>query len=231
MSYLFISSTIIIIDNDCGVFVVIGIFCEATNRVVDYDQQDMDYIREKITISIMRKQIDLEVTMDRDKYQYQLADGMNSDDESINSVVALMITRDSQLCSSGKYKLPSFFFRTYLMDNLVHLGFENDFELSYSTKTNNTRDWFNDLFGHDKAFVPIHIVNSRFILAVIFIQDRRIVFYDMLQSNDAANRYEAILLCYLKKEYYRKHGEILPNDWLVHVRRTELSPSYTNDGT
>ena len=109
MSCLFISSTIIIIGNDCGVFVVIRIFCEATNRVVDYDQQDMDYIREKITISIMRQQIDLKVTMDRDTYQYQLADGRKPDDESINSVVALMITRDSQLCSSGKNKLSSFF--------------------------------------------------------------------------------------------------------------------------
>ena len=41
----------------------------------------------------------------------------------------------------------------------------------------------NDIFGHDKAFVPIHIVNSRFILAVILIPDRRIVFYDMLHQS------------------------------------------------
>ena len=63
----------------------------------------------KITISIMKKQIDLDVTMDRDKYQNQLADGRKPDDESINSVVALISNRDSQLCSSGKNKQSSFF--------------------------------------------------------------------------------------------------------------------------
>ena len=202
MSCLFIPSTIIILVADCG-----------------------------ITMLVMKKQIDLEVTMDRDLYQNQLADGRKPDDESINSVVALMSNRDSQLCSSGKYKLPSFFFRTYLMDNLVHLGFENDFELSYSTKTNNTRDWCNDLFGHDKAFVPIHIVNSRFILAVILVPDRRIVFYDMFPSVVTANRYRTILLCYLKKEHFRKYGKTLHNDCSVHARQPELSPLYTNDGT
>ena len=99
MARLFISSKIILIAWDYGVFVVIGIFREATNRVVYYDQQDMNYIQEKITISIMRQQIDLEVTMNLDKYLYQLDDGRKLDDESTNSVVALMIARESQLCT------------------------------------------------------------------------------------------------------------------------------------
>ena len=172
MKRLFISSTTILIAWDCGVFVIIGIFREATNRDVYYNQQDMNYIREKITVSIMRKKIDLEVTMNLDKYQYQLDDGRKPDDESINSVVALMIPRDSRLCTSQRNKLPSFFFRTYMMDNLVHLGFENDSGLTYSKKTNNAGDWCNDVFGQDKLFVPIHIVNSRFILAVIYIQEK-----------------------------------------------------------
>ena len=70
--------------------------------------------------------------MDRDKYKNQLADGRKPDDESINSVVVLISTRDSQLCNSGKNKLS--FFRTYFMDNLVYLGFENDSGSSYSQK-------------------------------------------------------------------------------------------------
>ena len=201
MSCLFIPSTIIILVADCG-----------------------------ITMLVMKKQIDLEVTMDRDLYQNQLADGRKPDDESINSVVALMSNRDSQLCSSGKNKLSSFF-RTFFMDNLVYLGFENDSGPSYSKKTKNARDWCNDSFSHNKAFVPIHIVNSRFILAVILIQDRGIVFYDMLQSDVTANRYRTILLCYLKKEYSKKYGKTLHNDWSVHARQPELSPSYTNDDT
>ena len=65
-----------------------------------------------------------------------------------------------------------------MMDNLVHLGFENDSGLSYSRGTNNAHDWCNDVFGYDKLFVPIHNVNSWFILGVIYIQDKRIVIYD-----------------------------------------------------
>ena len=108
MSCLFIPSTIIILADDCGVFTIKRIFCEATNRKVDYDQQHMEYLREKIIISIMRNQIDLEVIMDIDKYLEQLADGRTPDDESINSVIALIRTRDSQLCSRSKNTL-SFF--------------------------------------------------------------------------------------------------------------------------
>ena len=210
---MFISSAIIIIDNDCGVFVVLGIHRAATNRGVNYNQQDMDYVQEKITVSIMKQQIDLEMTMDTDKFLDQLVDGRKSDDEGINSVITLTIPCDSRLCSLKKTQLLSFFCRTYFMDNLVKKGFENNHELIYTKYTDNVRHWSQgkDLFSHDKVFVPIHIVDSRFILAVIFIQDKLIDIYDMVQSDDAAIRYQAILLRYLKKEYHHKHGTTLPD--------------------
>ena len=87
------------------------------------------------------------------------------------------------------------------MDNLVKKGFESDHELIYTKYTNNVRHWSQgkNLFCLDKIFVSIHIVNSWFILSVIFIQDKRIDIYDMVQSDDAAIRYQAILLRYLKK--------------------------------
>ena len=142
----------------------------------------------------MKQRIDLEVRMKSDKYEYQLADGRQPDDECINSVVALMVPRDSRQCASQKNKLPLFFFRTYFMDNLVHLGFENDSRLTYSTATNNAADWCEDVFGHNKLFVPIHIVNSWFILAVICILEKRIVFHDREPSSDTTNNYKTILI-------------------------------------
>ena len=231
MKRLFISSTTILIAWDCGVFVIIGIFREATNRDVYYNQQDMNYIREKITVSIMRQQIDLEVTMKLDKYQYQLADGRKPDDESINSVVALMIPRDSRLCTSQKNKLPSFFFRTYMMDNLVQLGFEDDSGLTYSRKTKHVHDWCNDVFGQDKLFMPIHIVNSRFILAVIYIQEKRILFYDRELSTDIVFKYKTILINYLRKEYWMKTTLELPLEWTLDNSRPDQAITYDNDGT
>ena len=101
--------------------------------------------------------------MDTDKYLDQLADGKNPDDESINSVIASIRTRDSQLFSRSKNKL-LYYFRSYFMDNLVYLGFENDSGSSYSTKIKNAHDWCTDLFSNNKAFVPIHIVNGRLFL-------------------------------------------------------------------
>ena len=149
-------------------------FCEATNQEVDYDQQHMKYLQEKIIISIMRNQLDLEVTMDSNKFMEQLADGRTPDDESINSFVVLIRTRDSQSCSQSKIKRLHFY-RTLFMDNLVHLGFPTKSRSSYTKKTRNAHEWCEELFRHNKAFVPIHIVNSRFILAVIF--DSRKMYY------------------------------------------------------
>ena len=86
--------------------------------------------------------------------------------------------------------------------------------------TDNVRLWSQDkdLFIYDKVSVPIQIGNSRFILVVIFIQEKRIQIYDRVQSDDAA-KFRAILFCYIKKEYlllYEKYiiplMRILPLD-------------------
>ena len=231
MSCLLIPSAIIILVDDCGVFMIKQIFCLATNRTVDYNQQHMEYLREKIIVSIMRHQIDLEVTMDIDKCQEQLADGRTPDDESINSVIALIRTRDSQLCSPSKSKR-SYFFRTYFSDYLVHLGFETISRSSYTRDTKNAHKWCTDLFHHAKAFVPIHIVNSRFILAVILILEKRIVFYDIDHCHVTANKYRTVLLCYLNKESIDKYGKRLDKDWSVYAsQKEERTATYAEDGT
>ena len=64
--------------------------------------------------------------------------------------------------------------RTYFIDNLVIKGFESDIVLIYCT--DNVQFWSQDkdLFIYNKIFVPIHIVNSCFILAVIFIQKQNV---------------------------------------------------------
>ena len=117
------------------------------------------------------------------------------------------------------------------MDNLVHLGFENDSGLTYSQKTNNAGDWCNDVFGQDKLFVPIHIVNSWFILAVIYIQEKRILFYDRELSNDTIYKYKTILINYLRKEYHLKNGSELPLEWTQNDSQPDQAPTYNNDGT
>ena len=230
MSCLLIPATIIIIATDCCVFMIKRIFCEATNQDVDYDQQHMEYLREKNIISILRNQLDLEVTMDSNKFMEQLADGRTPDDESINSFVVLIRTRDSQLCNQNKIKR-SHFYRTFFVDNLVHLGFPTKSRSSYLKQTTNAHKWNKKLFSHDKAFVPIHIVNSRFILAVILIPEKRIVIYDMFHCKKSAKKYRTILLCYLNKEFLHKYSRTLHDDWSVHATQQEQTTStYAMDG-
>ena len=178
----------------------------------------------------MRNQLDLEVTMDSNKFKEQLADGRTPDDESINSFVVLIRTRDSQLCNQNKIKR-SHFYRTLFMDNLVHLGFPTKSRSSYTKKTRNAHEWCEELFRHNKAFVPIHIVNSRFILAVILIPEKRIVIYDMFHCKTTAKKYRTILLCYLNKEFVQKHSRNLHKDWSVHATQQEQTTStYAMDG-
>ena len=66
---------------------------------------------------------------------------------------------------------------------------------------------------------------------MILIQERRIVFYDMLHSKVTANNYRTILLCYLNKESINKYGNRLHNDWSLHSRQQQPTPTYTNNGT
>ena len=87
---------------------------------------------------MMRNLRELE-TLDSNKYEDQLADGRTPDDESINSFVVLIRTRDSQLCNQSKIKR-SHFYRTLFMDNLVHLGFPTKSRSSYSKQTKNTHE-------------------------------------------------------------------------------------------
>ena len=123
------------------------------------------------------------------------------------------------------------------MDNLVHLGFENNSRVTYSkatynTKaTNNARLWCKNVFGHEKLFVPIHIVDKRFILAVICILEKRIVFYDKEPSSDTTNYYKTILINYLRKEYHLITGSALPLEWTQNDSQLDQAPTYNNGGT
>ena len=92
----------------------------------------------------MKRKINLEVTMDRVKVFHQLVPGTKSDDEiipddeSINTIFALMILRESQLPTIEH--MP-FFFRTYFVVNLLENKFVSDRHLNYKV---NMQYWSQD---------------------------------------------------------------------------------------
>ena len=109
-------------------------------------------------------------------------------------------------------------------------GFKSDTGFTYCE---NVRFWSQnkDLFEYNKVFALIHIVNRRFILAVIFICEKRIQIFEKVQS-DTGEKYLIILFRYIKAEYYLKDGNTLPNiaNWNLNPTRP-LLPSYTDNGT
>lgn len=67
-----------------------------------------------------------------------------------------------------------------------------------------------DIFELDKLFFPINIKNNHWACAVIFIQEKRIQFYDSIGGD--GTYYMRALLDYVKDEWRRKtQGQDLPN--------------------
>ena len=79
----------------------------------------MDHFWGKMTVSIMKKRLPLELKIDPEKVKDQLKARVEPDDEVSNFTIALMTQRDPRLCGTDKTRFLSFFFRTYFMDNLV----------------------------------------------------------------------------------------------------------------
>ena len=94
----------------------------------------MDHFQGKMTVSIMKKRIHLELKMDQEKVEDQLKIGVGPDNEVINFIFALVAKRDSQLCETDGSWRPSCFLETYFMANLLKIGFEFDSGYRYDKK-------------------------------------------------------------------------------------------------
>ena len=141
-----------------------------------------------------------------------------------------MSKRDSKLRETDLSRRPSFFFRTYFMDNFLANGFDNDIRYKY---VENVWYWSQeqDLFCHKNIFVPIHIVDTYCILEVISIFEKRIQIYDKVNS-DKGHKYLAILFRYIKEEHQFRYGSTLPNQekW-IFVHNQPLLLLHTENGT
>ena len=83
----------------------------------------------------------------------------------------------------------------------------------------NVRRWSKkfDVFSKDKIFVPVNISNSHWCLAVIFIQKKKIEYYDSM--NGAGRRTLDALLRYLGDEMKDKKKTDFDSDgWELNSR-------------
>jgi sentrin-specific protease 1 len=127
------------------------------------------------------------------------------DDRVIDYFFKLLALRDMELAIGNARKKRCHFFSCYFMTKLLESG-------HYSF--NNVCRWSNNVLGEDifalgKIFIPINVNRSHWTCAVIFVEEKRIQYYDSMGGNGGF--YTKALLQYLKDEWAAQKGGGLPD--------------------
>ena len=125
-------------------------------------------------------------------------------DEVINFFLRnCLAKRDEAICAQDCSRRHSHFFNTFFMTNLLHRG-----EYNYE----NVKSWGSKVHGGDifelKYIVcPINIGNMHWTCAIVFMEEKRIQYYD--SCGETQIKWLHVLLLYLKDEYRGKNGREL----------------------
>ena len=131
-----------------------------------------------------------------------------------------LTTRDDFFCKQDSNRKRNYFYNSYFMQNLLD---------EYNDIDPNCRGIYNyakvstwgrkcpggDIFKLKHIFVPINIEHVHWALAVIYMEEKKICWYDSLHNTDEV-RLKA-LLQYLKDEHRNIHKEELEdkNEWTL----------------
>lgn len=146
----------------------------------------------------------------------RLKPGQWLNDEVIHFFFLLLAQRDAK--SSPKKRCH--FFKSFFINKLL------DEDVSNTYQYRNVSDWSkhapgSNLFDLDKIFFPVNIKKVHWALIVVFINEKRIQFYDSLKEVFCLDA----ILNYLNDEWKRLHeGEELPNlkDWKIVTSTTGI---------
>ena len=156
-------------------------------------------------------------------------------DEIINFYLKhCLAKRDEQLCAKQSGRKRSHFFNSFFLQNLFD---EKSNDVSKRGKYNydNARRWSSNVPGNDvfqlKYIVcPYNLDNYHWAAAVIFMEDKRIQWYDSkmgLTKSTEKNKLNG-LMQYLKDEYRGKGcGELDDSEWNL-VPCTKITPQQRN---
>ena len=131
-------------------------------------------------------------------------------DEVINFFLKnCLARRDEMLCARETGRRRSHFFGSFFVQTMFDEK-NNDPRLRGRYNYKNVRRWSKkvpgkDIFKLKYIFCPINLDNSHWTLAVIFMEDKRIQYYDSMGGTDTA-KLEG-LLEYVKDEYRVKNGK------------------------
>ena len=145
-------------------------------------------------------------------------------DEVINHFLKnCLVRRDEKLCAKKLGRRWSHFFNSFFMQMMFNEK-NNSPQLRGRYNYKNVRRWSNkvpgkDIFNLKYIFCPINLDDMHWTLAVIFMEAKRIQYYDLFGCTAWA-KLEG-LLNYFKDAYRAKHGkEMDATEWkLVSCRR------------
>jgi sentrin-specific protease 1 len=129
-------------------------------------------------------------------------------DEVIHYFFLVLAKRDEALSAAYPQRKRSHFFMSFFFTKLFDEGCTNKYTYS------NVKRWSKkvpgkDIFGLDKVFFPCNINMMHWTCVVIFMQEKRIQFYDSMGGD--GYHYTEGLLKYLKDEWASKKGGELPD--------------------
>ncbi|KAG6971224.1 hypothetical protein JG687_00002180 [Phytophthora cactorum] len=139
-------------------------------------------------------------------------------DEVINFYFQMMSDRDEALVKAGVLPKRSHFFNSFFYTKVSENGYNFI----------NVRRWTRkiDLFAMDKIFMPVNVGNMHWCMAVIFMTEKRIQYYDSMHGSGAACL--KVLLGYLHDESEHKKKQKFNEEGWRLVTTTPDTPQQNN---
>ena len=122
------------------------------------------------------------------------------DDDIINSYIVCLQRRDMDMCDGDSERKPSYFFNTHFYSKLTNPEFTYNDIKKWGEKCNGS-----NIFDLKYLVVPINIGNRHWTCAIVFMEKRKIVYYDSLPTGDQDELMKPILE-YLSYECQDKLG-------------------------
>ncbi|KAJ1440558.1 hypothetical protein B484DRAFT_322974, partial [Ochromonadaceae sp. CCMP2298] len=123
-------------------------------------------------------------------------------DETINFLFCCLAHRDTSQCRKYTHRRPSHYFNSFFMVHLLNITDPvKDRRWSYTYYA--VRRWSLKftLFEQDKVYIPINIGDYHWALAVVFVQEQRIHYYDSITTPGRGKVYLRAILQWVADTY------------------------------
>jgi len=178
-----------------------------------------EIMKSKFNVDLLKKNIcTLDTRWNNVAQEYR---GSWLDDEVINFYAKMLKERDDALSVAGRRK--SHFFNSNFMIKLRDSGKPSTYDYG------NVKRWASkvDLLEMDRIYCPINIDNGHWTLLVIFVQEKKIRYYDSMGNYaNKFERYSEAALNYMRDKHLQLHRPFDVNEW--RLSNTQHVPRQAN---